>query len=174
MSIIALVGIMYSGKTSIGEKLVKIVPRMKHFDTDKVIENNSPITNIFTNQGEKYFRQLEYETILQIIKKNKDCVISIGGGAFAQKQTRTLLLKKTKTIWLKINQETALIRLKQDSKSSKRPLASKLFNQVFFDNRNKVYEEADFQIECDHLTPNEIAEKILNSFSLFNPLTSQN
>ncbi|MBQ4875014.1 MAG: shikimate kinase [Rickettsiaceae bacterium H1] len=148
---------MGSGKSTIAKEL-SLINKKTHFDTDKIIESKISVPEIFRIYGEKHFRKLEYQITCDLIKNNTDCIISTGGGAFIQKNTRSLLLQQTYTIWLKNNFKTILRRIK----NSNRPLASSL-DKEFFEHRNKIYEQAKMHIDCDELTSKEIALKIFTS-----------
>ena len=67
--LIVLVGFMGAGKTSLGRSLSKKL-KLPHIDTDQEIEKikNMKISNIFEFYGENYFRDLEEETITNILK----------------------------------------------------------------------------------------------------------
>ena len=77
-----LIGMMASGKSTIGRLLAKKL-NLKFFDTDFIIEKRAEmkIVEIFQKKGEPYFRNLEKKIILNLLNKN-NCVISLGGGAF--------------------------------------------------------------------------------------------
>lgn len=158
MSIITLVGIMYAGKTTVVKKL-SAISSLVCFDIDQIITKKiMPITDIFTHYGEIRFRELEYQAISNIIINHDKCVIAVGGGAFANDKTRSLLLAKTHTIWLKVNFPTVLSRISKEAET--RPLASKL-NTKFFKERNKAYQQANYHIECDSLIPDEITTIVM-------------
>ena len=78
---IALIGHMGSGKTTLGKILSKEL-KMRHIDTDKLIENKQKktISYIFKEKGEKYFRELEEKLILDI-PYQQNLIISLGGGS---------------------------------------------------------------------------------------------
>ncbi|MCE2400514.1 shikimate kinase [Candidatus Poribacteria bacterium] len=77
---IVLVGFMGTGKTSIGKRLSSQL-RMRYIDTDSVIEKDSRrrISDIFAQDGEDVFRQLESEAVNKVSKLYNH-VISTGGG----------------------------------------------------------------------------------------------
>ena len=79
---LVLLGMMGSGKSSIGLIVSKKL-NIEFIDVDDEIEKklNMKISKIFENKGEKYFRKIEEEITLKILK-NKKTVISLGGGAF--------------------------------------------------------------------------------------------
>lgn len=161
MSIITLVGMMGSGKTIIGTTLAYLANN-KHVDSDKIISTKMPIIDIFRCYGEQYFRQLEYQTIYNLIHQHTNCILSVGGGAFVHAKTRKLLIQHTKTVWLKVKLTTILKRIKLDQ--GQRPLA-KLITEDFVRYRNKHYHKALIHIQCDQLTPHDIAQKIICCFN---------
>ena len=79
---LTLTGMMGVGKTTIGKNLAKKL-NYNFIDIDTVIEKKegSPISLIFKNKSENYFRKIENDVTLSELKK-KDAVISLGGGAF--------------------------------------------------------------------------------------------
>ena len=79
---LTLTGMMGVGKSTIGKILAKKL-NYNFIDVDKLIEKkeNSSINLIFKNNGESYFRKIESEITLAILKKDNS-VISLGGGAF--------------------------------------------------------------------------------------------
>ena len=115
-NIIALVGMMGSGKSKCGNLLAKILD-YEFYDVDKIIEikQNLKISEIFNNFGENYFREFEEKTIInmvrEIVKNKKNAIISLGGGAFDSCITRKQLLDNAKVIWLDAPLNTLVRRI---------------------------------------------------------------
>ena len=104
---IVLIGMMGSGKSTIGKILSKIL-KLNFIDTDILIEKKCglKIKEIFDKYGEKYFRHKEEKIILNILLNDKKpCVLALGGGAFLNKKLQKIVLKKTISIWLDANIE---------------------------------------------------------------------
>ena len=97
-----LVGMMASGKSTIGRLLAKKL-NLIFFDTDFIIEKKAKmkIVEIFQKKGEPYFRNLEKKIILNLLNKN-NCVISLGGGAFINEAVRKVAQKDNTTIWVNL------------------------------------------------------------------------
>ncbi len=98
MSNIVLVGFMGTGKTSVGEQLSSRLG-MHYVDTDDVVEQMSgrSISDIFAEDGEPAFRQLESEAVQKVSKLNNH-VISTGGGVVLKK-SNIVTLKQTGTVF---------------------------------------------------------------------------
>ena len=117
-----LAGMMGVGKSTIGKILAKKL-KYKFFDVDKLIESkeNMSIDLIFKIKDEKYFRKIEKEITLQILKRNNS-VISLGGGAFLNKSIREESKKNSVSFWLDVEIDELTKRLKR---TKKRPLLLK-------------------------------------------------
>lgn len=162
MKTIVLIGMMGSGKTTIGKLLGKKLT-LRSIDIDVIIEQNEKrtVSEIFQNEGEKYFRNIERETIEKNFT-NKDLIISLGGGAFEDQLTQELLLKNSTVIYLKTSPNVILERIKNNTN---RPL---LKNQMTVEKiqsiilqRQKNYELANITILTDNKNTDKIVEEIL-------------
>ena len=161
-----LIGMMASGKSTIGRLLAKKL-NLKFFDTDFVIEKKAKmkIVEIFQKKGEPYFRNLEKKIILNLLNKN-NCVISLGGGAFINEAVRKVAQKHNTTIWLNWSLKTLIDRIK---KNNKRPVASNLSNNELKDlliYRSKIYSKANYKIDCENMQKTEIVNKIIQLLKL--------
>lgn len=75
---VILTGFMGTGKTTVG-RIVARSMQLRFVDTDRIIvERHGPIPDIFANQGESHFRQLEQETARELAGK-RGLLISTGG-----------------------------------------------------------------------------------------------
>src|SRR3989338_2166220 len=119
---IVLTGFRGTGKTTIGKKLA-LELGLKFIDVDSEIEKNSgkSIMEIFSQQGEKKFRNKEKQ-ILRKIANNKNCVISTGGGSILDAENRIMLRKNSKIILLEASPETIIKRIKNHKQ---RPMLTK-------------------------------------------------
>ena len=162
---LTLTGMMGVGKTTIGKNLAKKL-RYKFVDVDKLIEarEGSSISFIFKNKSESYFRKIETEITLAELKKNNS-VISLGGGAFLNNIIRKSAKKLSISFWLDVQIDELIRRLK---KNNQRPLLLKkniaeTAKKIYFD-RKKIYNEADYRINCDSLKSDKIVHKILDLY----------
>jgi len=163
--IIVIIGHMGSGKSLIGKILSKKL-NWNYYDSDKEIEKrqNISIVDIFKFYGENYFREKEEIVIKNLIKKNYS-VISLGGGSITIKNIRNILNKKTISVFLKVDIDLLVKRLK---KNKKRPLLinTNIRNKIFLLDKERLpfYNNADIVVENSKnikKTINEII-KILN------------
>jgi shikimate kinase len=117
---LVFLGMMGSGKSSIGLLISKKL-KLNFIDIDKEIEKelDLSISKIFETKGEEYFRKFEEKITLKKLKFSST-IISLGGGAFANKNIRKEVLKNHISFWLNWDKEILLDRIKN---SKKRPLA---------------------------------------------------
>ena len=161
---IVLLGMMGSGKSSIGYLLSKNI-NLNFLDVDKFIEKETDlkIYDIFQKKGEVYFRNLEEKTTLKLLK-GKGKIISLGGGGFLNKNIRKEILKNHISFWLNWKNSTIINRI---LKSKKRPVA---FNSSennlkrLINERSNIYAEANFKINCERLTKKMIVKNILKLY----------
>lgn len=159
---IVLLGFMGVGKTTTANLLDLPV-----YDMDQIIEERigMPIADYFRLEGEAAFRQVETEVLKELLVLPADCIISTGGGVVKSEFNRQLLLdNKEKNVLLTASFEVAYERISQDSQS-KRPLFlqnSKEEFEVIYQERMSLYQGlAGKVINTDHLTPEQVARKIL-------------
>ena len=161
---IVFLGMMGSGKTSIG-KLVSKKLKVNFFDIDHIIENKTKttISKIFSTKGEIFFRQLEEKVTLNILKK-KDSVISLGGGAFLNDKVRKEILINHTSFWLRYDNKILIDRIKD---SAKRPIAFNLNKDELVNlikKRSNIYSKALYTIDCNNLKKRKIVDKIINIY----------
>ena len=161
---IVLLGMMGSGKSTIGALLSKKM-NMKFIDVDNKIETieKQKISQIFKLKGEKYFRELEVETISSLLySKEKELILSLGGGSFLDEKIRRNVKNNSLSFWLNWKPLTIIKRIR---KSLKRPLIQGLNDQeiekMMLD-RNKYYSKSNFKIDCDNHKKNEIVDRIVS------------
>ena len=143
---IVLIGMMGSGKSSIGKILSKKL-NVSFVDIDRKIEEveSLSISDIFKKNGEKYFRKIEEEISLKFLKLNNK-VIALGGGGYVNPNIRKYTLKSCISIWLEWKSETLLKRIKN---SKKRPIAISATDAELIDlikKRSNIYSKALFHI----------------------------
>lgn len=162
MKNIVLTGFMGTGKSEVSQELSKVLG-WKVIDIDTEIEKSQrmKITEIFKQFGEPGFRDIEAEMIKNL-SKNKDAIISTGGGAVLRQENMDALRENGVIICLTATPETIL---KRTSNNNDRPLLQvedplkKIQELLKF--RMPYYEKADIMIDTENKTPLEIAEEII-------------
>jgi shikimate kinase len=146
--LIVLVGLMASGKTSVGRILAQRL-RMPFVDTDHEIETVSHMTipELFAKYGEADFRSGERRVIERLLKEGPR-VLATGGGAFMNADTRGLIRTRGVSIWLKADFDTLMRRARR---RTNRPLLQsgdpETIMRKLMDARYPVYAEADVTVE---------------------------
>ena len=160
---IVLIGMMGSGKSTIGKILSKML-KFNFIDTDIFIEKKCglKITKIFDKYGEEYFRRKEEKIVSKILYYKSPFVISLGGGVFLNKNLQKQILKKTISIWLKPSFKTIYDRCK---KSNLRPLIKNNCDLKFnlkklIKERYPIYSKANLTITLNK-TPNVVSNNII-------------
>ncbi len=164
---IFLTGFMGAGKSTIGRILARELG-WRYCDADKVIETRAgkPVSDIFSEHGEEYFRDAESETLLSLAGKTKQ-VIATGGGAVMREENREAMKNGGVTVYLKAPMSVIWERVKH---SKTRPLlktenpreaASELLEK-----RSPFYETADVIIDAGELSPEEAAAEIMKRLGL--------
>tara|TARA_Y100001935_G_C17303946_1_gene511037 strand:- start:1374 stop:1928 length:555 start_codon:yes stop_codon:yes gene_type:complete len=164
---IFLIGMMNSGKTTVGKILSKKI-KLDFIDTDKQIEKimSKTISEIFNIFGEKKFR--EVESLFFIEKsKEKGIVFSTGGGLVLNELSTNSLKNNGITILL----ETSIEHLVKRIKINDRPLLKNSSNyksdlsKIWKERKKLYYNYADIVINNDNLSPDETVEEILKVLS---------
>ncbi|MBR6279349.1 MAG: hypothetical protein IKR41_11445 [Bacteroidales bacterium] len=163
---IALTGFMGVGKTTSGKELAKLTG-YKFIDSDDEIEKNEgmKISEIFSKKGEDYFRKIETE-FLKTLSKEKNIILSCGGGTVKNEENRKILRENFLNLWLYAPVEYCLDGLD----ISNRPLLQ-CENPVekareMFLSRVPFYADAAYAVvNVENLNREKIAEKIYGQIS---------
>ncbi len=110
---IVLIGFMGAGKTTIGHMLAERLGR-PFLDSDVVLERRQArsIKEIFATDGEPAFRQIEHDTIVDLLA-GEEVVLALGGGAVMREDTRAALRGHT-VVLLEVDFDEAITRIGQD------------------------------------------------------------
>ncbi len=120
---IVLVGMMGVGKTTVGRKLALMLG-WPFCDADEEIEKAAQLSipEIFAQFGEPYFRSGERRVIARLVGEDgapERRVLATGGGAFADPETRALILQRAIAVWLDSDIDTLVARV---GRKDNRPL----------------------------------------------------
>lgn len=161
---IVLVGLMGSGKSTIGRRLANLLGRT-FIDADDAIEEAADMSvgDIFEEFGEPYFRDGERRVIARLLEEEHG-VIATGGGAFCNQETRRLLLDKALTIWLDCDLETLVERT---GRRNHRPLLrngdrSEILQRLHAE-RSPFYSQASIRVKTSDFPHHQTALRILEA-----------
>jgi shikimate kinase/3-dehydroquinate synthase len=156
-----LIGNMGSGKTTVGKRVAERLG-LPFYDLDQRIEQATGLTiaELFTQQGEARFRDLESRALAEIACLPQG-VVATGGGVVLRETNRVLMRRTGWVIYLRASPDTLWRRLKH---AIDRPLLRTESPyetlRAIVQARESLYQEADWVIETDALSPEEVAEAI--------------
>lgn len=145
---IVLIGIVGSGKSTIGKKLARKL-NLQFYDSDKVIEEREglSIVDIYDYKGEQYFRYLE-ESVIKEILNYGTLLLSTGGSTFMNEELRSLIKQKAISIWLSTDIETLYSRVtRRNTRPELNHGNKKAILQQMLDERSEIYNKADIIVE---------------------------
>lgn len=149
-------------------------------DEEIVRREGRSIREIFAEGGEAAFRAIERETLGELLAEAGNLLISLGGGTLTDPESRELVRKHCRCIYLRASLETLAANLRQDDVAG-RPMLSGVNAEAAAEApdslesriasmmaaRGPVYEKAaDIILDIDGLDYEDAARQIINSFSL--------
>jgi shikimate kinase len=155
---LVLVGFMGAGKTTVG-RLLAAGLGVPFTDSDLVIEKRAgkPIRQIFADDGEPAFRQLEHEVIADLLN-GTGMVLAVGGGAVEHGLTRKLLAE-ARVAYLRVSLAEVLVRVGGDGG---RPMLARPDIAVVYQERQAAYSSvATITVDVDRRLPEHIGTDIL-------------
>ncbi|BDA39346.1 shikimate kinase [Candidatus Atelocyanobacterium thalassae] len=143
---IFLVGMMGSGKTTIGKKLAQHL-KYRFFDTDILVEQvkRQTISNIFLEEGEEAFRILESKVLSELASCTKS-VVATGGGIILE-QKNWSYLHHGLIIWLDV--PIPLLTKRLNNGISRPLLKQKHLStelETLFKQRQTLYAQGDLRV----------------------------
>jgi len=163
---VVFVGLMGAGKTAIGRKVATALG-IPFLDSDHEIETASrmSIPELFERYGETEFRALEQRVITRILE-NGPQVLSTGGGAYMNAQTRQAIAAHGIAVWLKADLDVLMERV---SKKQNRPLLKnpdpRAVMQKLMAERYPVYAEADVTVLTRDERKEVIAAEVIEALN---------
>lgn len=161
---VVLVGLMGAGKSTVGTRLAGLLGT-GFVDSDAAIEQAArrSIGEIFEEFGEPYFRDGERRVIARLIGEGHG-VIATGGGAFANLETRALILDRAIAVWLDCDIGTLVARTRR---RDTRPLLrngdpGEILARLHAE-RAPAYAEAPIRIETGDVPHHQTALRILEA-----------
>jgi len=164
---IALIGFMGSGKTSVGRALAELLG-FDFVDTDELIEARAHkrITEIFEQDGESAFRELESRIVAELAEV-RGKMISTGGGLPTHQSNLDSLKSHALVVCLWASPEKILERV---GSQTHRPLLNvedplqqirQLLNQ-----RTPFYKQADVLVTTEGRAVREVAQQVATQFQM--------
>jgi len=166
---IVFVGLMGAGKTAIGRKVATVLS-LPFVDSDHEIESVSRMTipELFERYGEAEFRALEQRVIHRLLTENSPQVLSTGGGAFMNEQTREAIADYGVSVWLKADLDLLMERV---SKKQNRPLLKndnpRAVLQTLMDVRYPVYASAEITVTTRDERKEVIAAEVIEALAAY-------
>lgn len=170
--VISLIGYMGCGKSHIS-KILSDKINFKLIDLDKEISRRNKLTipEIFEKKGEIQFRKLEREALEEILASEENVVLSLGGGTPVYYNNMEIINHSSKSIFLRASVSTLYKRLSKQKE--KRPLIANIpdedlpeFIAKHLFERNAFYSKAQYSINTDSRTPEEIVQEIVEKLYL--------
>ncbi|UWX59055.1 AAA family ATPase [Chryseobacterium oranimense] len=170
--VISLIGYMGCGKSHIS-KILSDKINFKLIDLDKEISRRNKLTipEIFEKKGEIQFRKLEREALEEILASEENVVLSLGGGTPVYYNNMEIINHSSKSIFLRASVNTLYERLTKQKE--KRPLIANIpdedlpeFIAKHLFERNAFYSKAQYSINTDSRTPEDIVQEIVEKLYL--------
>jgi len=166
---VILVGMMGSGKTTMGRVLAKHLDK-EFVDSDEEIQHRTGVTipHIFDVEGEQGFRQRESSVIADLVRR-ENIILATGGGAVLMEQNRATMQQNGIVIYLKASVHDLWQRTRHDRS---RPLLqtddpharlTELFQQ-----RDALYQQvADIVIQSGRLSVHTLMLQVVGNIEEF-------
>jgi shikimate kinase len=161
-----IVGPPGSGKTSVGRRVAdRLDVGFRDTDADIEAERRTTIADIFVDEGEDAFRGYERAAVRRALAEH-DGVLSLGGGAVIDAETRELL-KSERVVFLNVGLAAAakrvgLARDRPVLAANPRSMLAKLL-----DERRPLYHEvATITIDTDTESVDEITDRVIEGLHL--------
>jgi shikimate kinase len=160
---LVLIGFMGCGKSSVGRRLSGLIGH-RFVDLDELIAQSDgrSISEIFSQRGESYFRDLEQRGLEDLVGVC-GIVLSTGGGLVLRPANRETLKRIGIVAWLDADPE---ILFERAMRSGRRPLLQTddpkgTFDELLDARRNLYEMAADFRVDSSRLSHDEAAQTLL-------------
>lgn len=162
---LALVGLMGTGKSSVGRILAERTGR-ELIDTDALVQGitGRSIGELFAGEGEAAFRRYELDSLHRSLARNEPVIVATGGGVVLTPDARQALERDATVVWLRADPDLLARRLDGDRSrpllSGHDPLATL---RDLHDHRAPLYAEvADVVVDIGDRSADEVADEVLD------------
>ncbi|HJX31090.1 MAG TPA: shikimate kinase [Thermodesulfobacteriota bacterium] len=168
---IVLIGYRGTGKSTIA-KILSARLKWPRFNLDEGIvkDTGMSIPQIVEKHGWEFFRDLEARIVEKAGNMDKT-IIDAGGGVVVRPKNIERLRRNGVIIWLKAKPETIISRIKEDTNRpslTRRKSFLEEVQEVLAERIPKYQAAAHVAIDTDNLSPQDVAEKIIEAFNRFN------
>ena len=145
-----MVGMMGAGKTAVGRALaVRLDVPFLDSDAEIVQASNMSIAEIFSRDGEPFFRAKESQVIARLLEEERG-ILSTGGGAFLDSENRQMISQKGVSLWLNADLEVLWQRVKgRDSRPLLHTADPHATLSDLYEKRVPFYAQADLTVVSD-------------------------
>ncbi|MFT4847579.1 MAG: shikimate kinase [Sediminicola sp.] len=169
---IVLIGYMGSGKSTVGIELGAVLG-CKFIDLDNYIEflEDKPISKIFKEKGEIYFRKLENRILKDLMSSENNVIISTGGGTPCYGNTMEFLKREEETVTIYLKTSLTVLGDRLFAERENRPLIAHIDDKAILIDfiskhlfeRSFYYNQAKLKIDTENASVGRIIEKIVSS-----------
>lgn len=165
--LVVLVGPMGSGKSTVGRRLSELLHSpLRDTDADIEAAAGKPISDIFVDDGETHFRELEKDAVSTALAEHRG-VLSLGGGAVLAPESRQRLLGH-RVVFLNVSMP---VGVRRTGMATNRPLLvgvnPRATYKALLDARLPLYREVSvLEVDTDQLTAAQVARKIAADLGL--------
>ena len=165
---IYLIGFMACGKSTLARTLGERLDwRVEDIDDLIEVRERQTIADIFSKQGEGYFRQVERD-MLRLVQPLRQAVVATGGGTFVDPENRSLINLDGVSVWIDVPLDDLIPRIPLDGR---RPLAaSRADLERLYASRVEAYRLAHVHIAPGRAPVSAIADQVLDALRTRTPL----
>ncbi len=159
---LVLIGIMGSGKTTIGKKIAKKL-NLQFYDSDRVIEEREglSVVDIYDFKGGPYFQAKEQEVVKEILSYGIT-VLSTGGSTFLNEDLRSIIKEKAISVWLSADIDVLYNRVAKRNTRPELNCENKLeVLKKMIDECYPIYNQADIIIQSNDFDAHYIVDSLM-------------
>ncbi|WP_276310881.1 shikimate kinase [Paenibacillus paeoniae] len=162
---LVLVGFMGTGKSSVSRLLAEKLA-WDRTDSDEEVERaeNRKIPDIFAQDGEQAFRDMETKELRKLLESSQSLVVATGGGAVLREENRSVMLEHGYVVALTAHPEQIIARVMQDEA---RPLLQGDVRERVYgllETRKGAYDFAHLSVDTTELSVEEVVDLIVNAW----------